>query len=151
MVNKSEKWLKGPYRPKNPSKYKGDLRNIVFRSSWELKMFKYCDYSDNVLEWSSESIIVPYKNPMTGSYHRYFIDLYMKHRTKSGEIKKKMIEIKPAKQLKPPKVPKRKTKAYLKEVETYIINKSKWASADKYAKKHGMDFVILTENDIGIY
>ena len=29
---------KGKFKPKNPTKYKGDLKEIVYRSSWELKM-----------------------------------------------------------------------------------------------------------------
>lgn len=147
----ANKWTQGLYRPINPSKYKGDIRNIVFRSSWELKMFRYCDMTESVLEWSSESIVIPYKNPLTGKTHRYFMDIYMKHKTKDGEIRKKLIEIKPEKQTKAPKAQKRKTKKYLKEVETYVTNKAKWKAADKYAKKHGMDFLIFTENQLGIH
>ena len=150
MARKS-KWSQGFYRPINPSKYKGDLSQIVFRSSWELKMFRYCDLSENVLKWSSENHIVNYKDPITGRARRYYVDVYLKHITKDGEVKEKLIEVKPSKQVKAPKIPKRKSKKYLKEVETYIINKAKWKAADKYAKKHGMDFVLFTEKELGIH
>jgi len=113
-------------------------------------MFRYCDLSENVLEWSSEETVVPYKNPITGTQHRYYIDIYLKHRTKDGQIKKKLIEVKPSKQTKPPALPKRKTKKYLKEVETYVVNQAKWKAAAKYAHKHGMEFVVFTEKELGI-
>ena len=35
--------VKNKYRPYNPEKYKGDPTNIIFRSSWEKIVFKYCD------------------------------------------------------------------------------------------------------------
>lgn len=145
------RWQQGLYHPINPHKYKGDMRQIVFRSSYELKMFRYCDLTDSVIEWSSESVIIPYRNPITGSYHRYFMDIYLKHKTKDGIIMQKLIEVKPAKQTRVPNVPKRKTKRYLKEVETFVINQAKWEAADKYAKKRGMDFCIFTERELGIH
>ena len=39
MSNKMS--IQGRYKAKNPSKYKGDPSNIIFRSSWELTCFKY--------------------------------------------------------------------------------------------------------------
>lgn len=150
MEKKKSNWCQGKYQPENPHKYKGDKGHIIFRSSWELKMFRYCDLAENVLKWSSESVIVNYKDPMTGSNRRYFVDVYLKHRTKDGQIKEKLIEVKPAKQCKAPARQKRKTKKYLKEVETFILNQAKWKAADKYAKKRGMDFVLFTERELGI-
>ena len=150
MVSKADKWAKGKYYPIYPEKYKGNLNKIVFRSSWELKLFKYCDLAENVLEWTAEEVVVPYNNPITGRKARYFVDVYMKHRLSDGTIKKKLIEVKPRKQTKEPRVPKRKTKKYLREVQTWMINKSKWEAAHKYASKRGMDFVIFTENELGI-
>jgi hypothetical protein len=40
---------KGWFRPKNPIKYKGDAANIVYRSSWELRVMKHLDIDPNVL------------------------------------------------------------------------------------------------------
>jgi len=150
MASKNS-WQQGRYSPINPSKYKGDRSQIIFRSSWELKMFRYCDTAENVIEWSSENIIVTYKDPMSGTKRRYYVDVYLKHRTKDGEVRKKLVEVKPAKQCRPPKIPQRKTKRYLREVEAYIINQAKWKAADRYAKKNGMDFVVFTEKELGIH
>lgn len=151
MATTKSKWLQGKYQLINPNKYKGDKRNVVFRSSYELKMFRYCDLTETVLEWSAEEVVIPYRDPITGSYRRYFVDIWLKHKTPTGEIREKIIEVKPAKQLYAPVTPKRKTKKYLKEVETYIINKSKWEAATKYAKKKGIDFIIFTEKELGIH
>jgi hypothetical protein len=49
------KFYKGKFRPKNPQKYEGDFRNIVYRSMWERQVLKWCDenpqkYLDSWLE-----------------------------------------------------------------------------------------------------
>jgi hypothetical protein len=47
-------------------------------------------------------------------------------------------------------VQKRKTKKYLEESATYLINQSKWKAATEFCKDHGWEFKILTEKDLGI-
>ena len=68
-------FLQGLYTPKNPKKYIGDLRRITYRSSWELHAFKWCDFNTNVIQWNSEEVVVPYRSPVDGRMHRYFVDL----------------------------------------------------------------------------
>ena len=102
-------YYQGKYKVKNYQKYKGDPTNVIYRSSWELKFLKYCDLNDNVLEFGSEEVIVPYMSPLDNRIHRYFPDFYIKVREKNGKIKKYLIEIKPKKQvIGPSKNPKRK-------------------------------------------
>ena len=96
------------YRPVNKSKYKGDYTNIIFRSSWEKIVFKYCDLNPAVMQWSSEEFFVPYKSPFDGKYHRYFPDFVVK----TVKNEKYMVEIKPSRQCNKPKTPKRKTKSF---------------------------------------
>ena len=55
---------RGKYFPSNTKKYKGDPSNIIYRSLWERKFMVYCDKNENVLEWSSEEIALPYKSPL---------------------------------------------------------------------------------------
>ena len=141
---------KGRYTPKNPKKYKGDYRNIVYRSLWERKFMVYCDNSDNILEWGSEEIIIPYLSPWDGKLHRYFPDFYIKVRQASGNIKKFIIEVKPKKQTRPPEPVQRKTKKWLNEVKTYSINEAKWKSASEWCSNNDMEFKILTEDELGI-
>ena len=94
---------KGKYQPSYPKKYKGDPTNIVYRSLWERKFMVYCDKNENILEWGSEEIIVPYRSPIDNRYHRYFPDFYIKVKESNGKIKKMIIEIKPYKQCIEPK------------------------------------------------
>ena len=142
---------KGRYTPKNPKKYKGDSHNIIYRSLWERKFMVYCDHSNNILEWGSEEIIIPYLSPWDGRVHRYFPDFYIKVKQAAGGIKKFIIEVKPKKQTKPPNPsPNRKTKKWLNEVKTYSINDAKWKHAKKWCDNNDMEFKILTEDELGI-
>jgi len=103
------------------------------------------DRNPNVIAWSSEEVVIPYKKPTTGKFHRYFMDVYMKFRDKNGIIKEAIVEIKPYDQTQQPKKPKRKTKKWEDKATTYIINVAKWKAAKIYAKKKGWQFSILTE------
>ena len=142
---------KGRYNPKHPKKYKGDHHNIVYRSLWERKFMVYCDTSDNIIEWGSEEIIIPYLSPWDGRMHRYFPDFYIKVRQHDGSVKKFIIEVKPKKQCSPPeKTPKRKTKKWFKEVKTWGVNSAKWKYATNWCENNGMEFKILNEDHLGI-
>ena len=94
---------KGKYSPSYPKKYKGDPTNIVYRSLWERKFMVYCDNNENILEWGSEEIVLPYRSPIDNKIHRYFPDFYIKYKDVSGRIKRSLIEIKPLSQCSPPK------------------------------------------------
>ena len=132
---------KGRYNPKHPKKYKGDHHNIVYRSLWERKFMVYCDNSDNILEWGSEEIIIPYLSPWDGKLHRYFPDFYIKVRQHDGSVKKFIIEVKPKSQCKQPvKNPKRRTTKWFNEVKTFAINQAKWKSAKEFCEDKGMEF-----------
>ena len=141
---------KGKYKIKNPQKYKGDPTQIVWRSLWERKYMKQLDLNDNVIEWSSEEIVIWYKSPIDGRPHRYFPDFYVKEQMPDGKIKKYLIEIKPYKQLFPPKQPKRRTKSYISEAMEYAKNQSKWEYAREWCADRGYEFKVLTENELGI-
>ena len=151
MVFMSSKTLyQGRYVPQNPAKYRGDPTNVIYRSGWELRFMKWCDVTQAVIEWGSEEIVVPYRSPVDNNLHRYFIDFYIKVRDKAGQLRKYFIEIKPLKYTMPPKEPTRKTRRYVEDVKTYIVNQAKWESAKSYAQKAGAQFMILTEQDLGL-
>jgi len=144
------KTYQGRYTPKNPIKYKGDYRNVIYRSSWELKFMKYCDTRDSVIEWGSEEIVVPYRSPLDGKIHRYFVDFYVKVKDKTGIINKYLVEVKPKKQVSPPVNKSRVTKRYLMEVAEYVKNQAKWEAAENYCLDRQMKFLIITEDHLGI-
>ena len=65
---------KGIFKPYNPAKYRGNPTNIVYRSSWELKLMIHLDKHPDVIWWSSEEVTIPYISPIDGRPHRYFPD-----------------------------------------------------------------------------
>lgn len=141
---------KGKYQPSYPKKYKGDPKNIVYRSLWERKFMVYCDKNENILEWGSEEVVVPYHSPIDNRYHRYFPDFYIKVRESTGKIKKMIIEIKPYRQCIEPKIQKKKTRGYIYEVMEYAKNQAKWNAAKEWCLDRGYEFKVLTENELGI-
>jgi hypothetical protein len=141
---------KGRFSPKNPKKYRGDPTGIIFRSLWERKVMMFFDETDDVLEWSSEEIVVPYISPIDNRTHRYFPDFLAVVKTKDGTIKTRMIEVKPKKQTVEPKVQSKRTKKYITEVMTWGVNSAKWHYAREYCLDRGWEFIIMTEDHIGI-
>lgn len=138
----------GKYKLKNPHKYKGNPNNIIWRSTWELRMLKYFDNNPEILEFSSEETIVPYISPMDGKYHRYFVDFSVKVKTKENTIMKYLVEVKPLSQTIAPIKPKHITRSFVRNVEKYLINSAKWKAAKEYARSNGSEFIILTEKEI---
>ena len=141
---------KGKYYPSFPRKYKGDPTNIIYRSLWERKFMVYCDKNQNILEWASEEIAIPYRSPIDNKVHRYFPDFYMKVKEINGKIKNYVIEVKPAKQTKPPKIPKRQTKGYIREAYEYAKNQAKWKMAKEFCADRQWVFKVVTEKELGI-
>lgn len=137
------KTYKGRYKVKNRKKYRGDVDNVVYRSMWEKWVFKWCDDNSDILEWSSEEIVIPYYYEVDKRYHRYFVDVFIRFR--SGDTI--LVEIKPDKQTKPPEG-KRKTKKYIQEGLEYVKNMNKWHAADRFAKDNNWKFQVWTENTL---
>lgn len=140
---------KGFFTPQNPKKYVGDLNDIEYRSGYELAYMKYLDKHPDVLQWSSEEVIVPYKSPITGRIHRYFPDFVVRFKTTDGKVVTWMVEIKPSVQTREPKVKKKITNRMINEVVTFQINKAKWQHADIYCRRKGWIFKIITEKELG--
>jgi hypothetical protein len=139
---------KGKYNIKNIKKYKGDPTNVTYRSLWERKFMKYCDENLNIIEWSSEEIIIPYRSPIDRKIHRYYPDFWVKLRRNDKKIECFLIEIKPKKQTIPPKKPSNMTQKYIKEAYTYGINEAKWNAAKEYCKDRNWKFEIITEDHL---
>ena len=140
---------KGFFKPKNPKKYIGNPKAIVYRSRWESVFMSYLDNHDSVLEWASEELIIPYISQVDGKRHRYFPDFWVKVQQKDGTTKIMVVEIKPHKQTQPPKPGKNKAR-YISEAQTYIINSNKWDAAKAFCQSKGWTFSIVTENELGL-
>lgn len=136
------------YNPKKPKKYVG-REMPVCRSSWEYKFCEWCDNSPYIIEWSSETVKIPYNDPVKGRQRRYYPDFYVKIDNRKGKTQKYIIEIKPFKETIPPKNTKRKAKkTLLREEATWATNKAKWKSANQICKKFGYIFKIITEKEL---
>ena len=140
----------GRFLPKNPQKYRGNPTNIIYRSTWERRVMNWLDTTDNIVEWGSEELIIPYRSPTDGKIHRYFPDFYVKVRQKDATIRVMILEIKPHKQTIEPVKKSRVTKQYIQEVVTYGTNQAKWKAATEFCADRGWTFKVLTEHDLGI-
>lgn len=134
--------------PKNPQKYVGDVNNIILRSSWEKKFAIWADRHPNVVKWFNEEIHIPYLSPVDQRVHRYFPDFGLVVE-KNGKQKRYIVEIKPYSQCVPP-VGAKKTKRLLTELATYSINQAKWEAARAFCRNKGIEFLVLTENELGV-
>lgn len=147
LGKKNRNFTQGIFKPKNPEKYIGS--QPIYRSMLELKAFRYLDNNSNVLNWSSESVVIPYISPADGKMHRYFVDLIAKLKTKDGNIKKLLIEVKPEKQTMPPiDTGRKKPKTLIYERYQWAVNQAKWASAKAWCEKKGYTFIVMSEKHL---
>ena len=135
------KFAQGPYTVKNPAKYvgKGVPR---YRSGWELSFMIFLDNNDNVMQWASESIQIPYRNPVTGKQSIYVPDLLITYRTRQNTLIAEVIEIKPKKQS------IIESKMNNRDRMVVAINYAKWDSATKWCNRNGLKFRVITEQDL---
>lgn len=141
---KMSKFNQGRFKPYNPHKYNGDVTNIVYRSSWELKFMRFLDSSPDIISWKSEEFPISYKDPVTNRVRRYFPDFYVKKLNKNGILEELVVEIKPQNQTVPP------TKPTKKNVAEYLRNQAKWKAAGIFCESRNFKFLVLTEQNLGI-
>jgi len=127
MPNKRQNIL-GKYTPVNQDKFLGTT--AIYRSLWERKFMLYCDRSDAVIRWSSESIEIPYYDPTTHKWRTYYPDFWLRYLTHDGRIEEKVVEVKPYFQ------------------KTWKINQAKWKAAREWCLKNNHKFQVLTEKEI---
>lgn len=139
---------KGFFTPKHPEKYAGDVTNIVYRSLWERNVMMKLDDWKEVLKWSSEELIIPYRFNLDNKIHRYFPDFLILVKRPDGKEVHIIIEVKPKARVLEPKKPKRLTKRYYGEMIEWQKNQSKWTAARAYCADRGWEFQILTEDQI---
>ena len=125
-----------------------DEINVNYRSGLELKCLRYCDMNIHIKKFSLEPFCIPYLSAKDGKIHRYFIDFFIEF--SNGQ--KFLVEVKSSGETREPKMPGKKTEKailnYQKALQTYAVNKSKWASATQFCKEKGLTFIILTENEL---
>ena len=120
--------FKGRFTPTNPSKYVGNVKQIIYRSSWERLFMSYCDRHPNILQWNSEETKIPYK--FDGKHRTYYPDFWITMVDSKDNLVEKLVEIKPHYQ------------------RGWKINQAKWAEASQACLQNGMEFLVLTEKEL---
>jgi hypothetical protein len=103
---------------------------------------RFLDNNDNVMQWASESIQIPYRNPVTGKQSIYVPDFLITYRTRQNTLIAEVIEIKPKKQS------IIESKMSNRDRMVVAINYAKWDSATKWCNRNGLKFRVITEDDL---
>jgi hypothetical protein len=135
------KYAQGEFTPKNRHKYVGK-GSIRYRSSWEMAFMHFLDNHTSVQQWASESIQIPYRNPVTGKQTIYVPDFFILYVDANNQPHGEIVEIKPKKET---SMNEAKT---LKEKMVVAINIAKWQAANAFCQRHNLKFRIVTENEI---
>jgi hypothetical protein len=136
------KYANGLYQILNADKYVGK-KVPHFRSSWEHSFMRFCDENPAVLQWASEAIHIPYKNPFTNKNTIYIPDFMIMYMNKNNEKFGELIEIKPSKQ-----TTLEAAGRSMRDQAAAVLNAYKWQAAQAWCSQNGLRFRVLTENDI---
>lgn len=135
------KFASGLYTIRNTTKYvgKGLPR---YRSSWEWAFMNFCDTNENIMQWASEPVRIPYRHPLTGKMTTYVPDFIVTYRGPNNTLRGELIEIKPKSQSLIEDKQSQRDRAQV------AINYAKWDQATKWAKNNGLTFRVITEEQI---
>ncbi len=136
------KFAQGRFEMKNPSKYVGTKAPLA-RSSWEFVFMRMLDEHQGVEKWASESIQIPYRDPLTGKYTIYVPDFFITYVDKNGSKHAEVVEVKPASQTLLENVGKS-----IYNQQQYVKNMAKWEAANKWCKQQGIKFRVVNEEHI---
>ena len=131
----------GFYEVKNANKYVGKGKPR-YRSGWEFSFMMFCDNNDNVIQWASEPVSIPYRHPLTGKMTTYVPDFIVTYRGPNDTVRAELVEIKPKRQ----SIVESKMKS--NERTVIAINYAKWDQATKWARQNGLTFRVITEDQI---
>lgn len=129
------------FKPQNPQKLVGNASPFA-RSSWELHCMNWLDLDPRVIQWGSECVRIPYKNPLTGKQTVYVPDFLIMYETPSAGKRVELVEVKPKKEALMEAAKSRRDKAFV------ILNTAKWTAAAQWCAKHGVHFRVITEEQI---
>ena len=127
---------------KNPDKYVG-VKQPLARSSWEFVFMKMLDEHPGVEKWASESIKIPYRDPLTGRQTVYVPDFFIQYVDKDQKKHAEIVEIKPLNQTLRENVGKDAWRQ-----EQYVKNLAKWEAANAFCKQKGVRFRVINEDAI---
>jgi hypothetical protein len=136
------KFAQGRFEMKNPEKYVGKKTPLA-RSSWEFVFMRMLDEHPGVVNWASESIQIPYRDPLTGRQTIYVPDFFVVYNDKNGKKHAEVVEVKPSNHTLREAVGKSQYNQ-----QQYVKNMAKWEAANAWCKQQGVKFRVVSENDI---
>ena len=136
------KFAQGRFEMKNPAKYVGKKTPLA-RSSWEFVFMRMLDEHPGVESWASESIQIPYRDPLTGKSTIYVPDFFVVYVDKNHSKHAEVVEVKPSNHTVLEKVGKSRYNQ-----EQYVKNMAKWEAATAWCKQQGIKFRIINVDDI---
>lgn len=135
------KYAQGKYQIQNPAKYVGN-KTPTYRSGWEWTFMQFCDNNPSVIQWASEAVRINYRNPLTGKNTIYVPDFLITYQDANGRQHAEIVEIKPKKET------TLEGAKNIRDQASAILNMAKWEAARVWCKAHGLNFRVVTENDI---
>lgn len=112
---------------------------IIYRSSYERKFIAWLENSEQVKNWGSECIRIPYLY-IDGKMHSYYPDYFVE----MVDGTKMVVEIKPSSQTKRP------VNENTWVGKEYRKNMCKWKATMEFCQAKGYKFKILTEKTINM-
>jgi hypothetical protein len=103
----------------------------------------FCDESPSVSKWASESVKIPYRNPLTGKLTVYVPDFMIQYTDAKGKEHVELIEVKPENQMKKESIGRNKYRQ-----AQYVQNLAKWEAARYWCKQRKILFRVINEHDI---
>lgn len=135
------RFAQSAYAVQNTHKYVGQTIPY-YRSSWELTFMRMCDNHPHILKWASESVKIPYLNPLTNKWSNYVPDFMIQYMDKDGTTHVELIEIKPKNQTTLESAKTAKNRA------ATVVNSAKWTAAQEWCQRKGIRFRVLNEDQI---
>jgi len=156
---------RGIFTPQNPHKviYADGKTELDYKSGLELAFFEWCDKNIYVLKYGYElqRYNIPYDfideklypERIVKCKRLYIPDFWIEISSKSGNIMKYLIEIKPYSQSVKPNRPmrfssQRQEHRWISDMLTYLKNQAKWKSAKAFCASRTMGFRVLTERTL---
>ena len=136
------KFAQGKFTLKNTEKYVG-TKTPTYRSSWEHTFMMFCDNHPNIIQWASEAVQIPYRNPVTGKQSIYVPDFFVMYEDKNGNRRAEIVEVKPSSQATMEAAGKNNQNKL-----SVIVNTAKWQAAQIWCRRQQITFRVITEKDI---
>lgn len=132
---------KSEYKLINPSKYVG-IKTPICRSSWERTFCRFCDTNDNIIQWLSEGVQIPYVHPIKKKGSIYIPDFVIVYINKTGQKITEMIEVKPSKEVTLTEKTSQRDKMMI------AVNHAKWKAAVTWCRHRDIQFRVITEHEM---